>query len=187
MIDFYYQYQTLDRLKATLNTLKEALDIDSRKKELSELEALQEKEGFWNDIENAQKVNRQINAHRKKIDRFEDLDNRVKEFYQLLELIEEMQDEEEARVQRADRFGKEVNDLRIEALLKGKYDNLGRHTYSARGSGRNSAGLGGYACRMYTRYAERKGYQIKELDFLGDEAGIKSVTFQISGETHTAI
>ena len=37
--------------------------------------------------------------------------------------------------------------------------------------------------RMYTRYAERKGYQIKELDFLdGDEAGIKSVTFQISGE-----
>ncbi|HHT83212.1 MAG: peptide chain release factor 2 [Christensenellales bacterium] len=186
MIDFYYQYQTLDRLKATLNTLKEALDIDSRKKELSELEALQEKEGFWNDIENAQKVNRQINAHRKKIDRFEDLDNRVKEFYQLLELIEEMQDEEEA--QKASKeltvLEKEVNDLRIEALLKGKYDNLDAIlTLHAGAGGTEAQDWADMLYRMYTRYAERKGYQIKELDFLdGDEAGIKSVTFQISGE-----
>lgn len=186
MIDFYFQKQTLDKLLVTVKTLEEAFNIENKRKELADLLIEQGKESFWNNIENAQKVNQKINNYQKKIKQITSIKNRVEDFFQLLELIEEMQDEEEASQvpKQLKALEEDIDKLRIEALLRGKYDSsdaiLALH-----------AGAGGTEAqdwvemlyRMYTRYAEIKGYQTKVLDMLdGDEAGIKSVTFQISGE-----
>lgn len=186
LIDFYFQRQTLEKLTDTVHTLEDAFEIDKKKRELVELLKEQEKDDFWNDIASAQKVNQKININQKKIKQVADIKNRVEEFIQLLELIEEMQDEDEASQVSVQlkTLENDVDKLRIEALLKGKYDsNDAILTLHAGAGGTEAQDWVEMLYRMYTRYAERKGYQVKVLDILdGDEAGIKSVTFQIGGD-----
>ncbi|MFW5780178.1 MAG: peptide chain release factor 2 [Bacillota bacterium] len=186
MIDFYNHRQLLNKLKDELKTIEEAFDIEKKKKELKELLQKQTQEGFWEDIETAQKVNKKITYHQKKIKKVQELNSRVEELFQMLELIEEMQDENEARQVDKDlkELEKEIDNLRIEALLKGKYDSCDAIlTLHAGAGGTEAQDWAEMLYRMYTRYSERKGYQVKVLDYLdGDEAGIKSVTFEVAGE-----
>ncbi|MDD4316703.1 MAG: peptide chain release factor 2 [Clostridia bacterium] len=186
MIDFYFEKQTLEKLEDSLRTLDDAFDIPGKKKELAELLAEQNGEGFWNDIENAQKINRKITAHKKRINQVAEQKKRTEDIVQLLELVEEMQDEEEAEQARKDlqQLAEDIDTLQIEALLKGKYDSCDAIlTLHAGAGGTEAQDWAEMLYRMYTRYAERKSYQVKVLDYLdGDEAGIKSVTFQISGD-----
>jgi peptide chain release factor 2 len=186
VIDFYDHRHTLNKLKDTLKTVSEAMGLEDKKIELEKLLKKQSQDGFWGNIEEAGKINKIITSHQKKINKVESLDNKVNELFELLELIEEMQDENEARqVQKElNELKKEVDNLGIEALLKGKYDGCNAIlTIHAGAGGTEAQDWAQMLYRMYTRYCERKGYQVKVLDFLdGDEAGIKSVTFEAAGE-----
>lgn len=186
MIDFYFQRQTLDELKETLKTLYDAFEIDKKRQELLSLKSEQETEGFWNDAEKAQRLSRKINTDEKKIKCVEDLGKKLTDLYDLFDLVEEMQDEAEAEVAK-----KELTELeeifkkqQIEALLRGKYDFCNAIlTLHAGAGGTEAQDWVEMLFRMYTRYAERQGYDVKTLDTLpGDEAGIKSVTFEVDGE-----
>ena len=186
MIDFYFQRQTIDKIKNILETLNDALDIEGKEKELVILAEEQNQEGFWNDIKKAQQINKKINSYKKKIKKLKELESKTDDIVQLLDIIEEMNDENEVdgAVEELRELEKEIDNMQIEALLKGKYDDCDAILSLHAGAGGTEAqDWTQMLYRMYTRYTERQGYSIKLLDFLdGDEAGIKSVTFEVSGE-----
>lgn len=186
MIDFYAQRQQLDKLKKEVADVAEAMDVNGLIAEIEELTQLQHGEGFWQDIEKAQEVNRRLNICTKKVKRVEELTKRIEDAGSLLDLVEEMDEEEEAESAKAEvaATADAVASLQIEALLSGKYDsNNAILTLHAGAGGTEAQDWAEMLYRMYYRYAERNGYSVKVLDRLdGDEAGIKSVTFLVSGE-----
>ncbi len=104
----------------------------------------------------------------------------------LIELADELGDQEscDEAVRMLSELEAKVSELSIETLMQGDYDDadviLSLH---AGAGGTEAQDWTQMLYRMYTRYAERKGFKVKLLDFLdGDEAGIKSVSFEVSGE-----
>lgn len=104
----------------------------------------------------------------------------------LIEMSQEEQDDDTiAEIQEElERFISEFEELRIQTLLTGEYDkNNAIISLHAGAGGTESCDWAGMLYRMYTRWAERKGYTLEVLDFLdGDVAGIKGVTFEVQGE-----
>lgn len=141
---------------------------------------------FWDDMEEAQKVLQKSKQLKNKIDEFERMQSAYEDLLTLIELGIEEKDESvisEAR-SLAKEFMKDYDDLRIATLLSGEFDRTNAIVTLHSGAG------GTEACdwvsmlfRMYTRWAEKRGYGFEMLDYLaGEEAGVKSVTFQINGE-----
>lgn len=186
MIDFYAQKQVLAKVEDDIKTLYDAFDVDGCREELAHLTEESKKDDFWQDVENAQKVNRKMNVCQKKIKKVEDVQKKYLETKELLEVIEEM--DEESEVQNAQeevaKLANTVAELSIEALLKGKYDaNNAILSLHAGAGGTEAQDWVEMLFRMYVRYAERSGYKVNVLDKLdGDDAGIKSVTFTVEGE-----
>ena len=104
----------------------------------------------------------------------------------LIEMAEEENDDElagEVEIESA-RFKKHFEDYKISTLLSGEFDSLDAIlSLNAGAGGTESCDWAGMLYRMYTRWAEKKGFSVEVLDYLeGDEAVIKSVKIQISGE-----
>lgn len=176
----------LKSLSETLAEAKYALDIDNLDGKLDELKAEQEKPEVWGDLEKSKKIGREISSIEGKIDAYNKGENAIEEAKAFIDLIEEADDESlipelEDMIKTAE---DDIENMRIRALLRGKYDSnnaiLNLH-----------AGAGGTeACdwtqmlyRMYCRYCEKQGFKVTELDLEnGDEAGIKSVSFKVEGE-----
>ena len=104
----------------------------------------------------------------------------------LIEMSEEEPDDETIEEIREDleRFQKEFEELRIGTLLTGEYDrNDAIMSIHAGAGGTESCDWASMLYRMYTRWAEKKGFTVEVLDYLeGDVAGIKGVTFEVRGE-----
>ena len=143
-------------------------------------------EGFWNDVDNANKVKQRIKVIHSKLDKYKKLEGKGEDVEVMFEMAEEEDDEElanEARQELAE-FVKLVEEFRIATLLNGPYDSANAVLSLHAGAGGTEAqDWVSMLYRMYVRYCERAGYTVKELDLLeGDEAGIKSVTFECDGE-----
>ena len=143
-------------------------------------------EGFWNDVDNANKVNQRIKVIHSKLDKYKKLEGKGEDVEVMFEMAEEEDDEElanEARQELAE-FVKLVEEFRIATLLNGPYDSANAVLSLHAGAGGTEAqDWVSMLYRMYVRYCERAGYTVKELELLeGDEAGIKSVTFECDGE-----
>ncbi len=143
-------------------------------------------DGFWDDVENANKVNQRIKVLIAKIEKYEKLIARGDDLLTLIELADEEEDESMVPEVQAEyeAFSEAVEALKLETLLKGAYDSadcvLSLH---AGAGGTEAQDWVSLLYRMYTRYCERKGYTVRVLDMLdGDEAGIKSVTFEVVGD-----
>ena len=176
----------LKSLSDTLSEAKYALDIDNLGAKLEGLKKEQEDPAVWQDLEKSKKVGREISAVENRINSYKKGETALADAYAFIDLIEEAEDESlipelENMISEAE---EDIEQMRIRALLRGKYDSnnaiLNLH-----------AGAGGTeACdwtqmlyRMYTRYCERSGFKVTELDFEdGDEAGLKSVSFRVEGE-----
>lgn len=104
----------------------------------------------------------------------------------LIEMSEEEPDEDTINEiqEELERFVEEFEELRIQTLLTGEYDkNNAIVSLHAGAGGTESCDWAGMLYRMYTRWAEKKGYTVEVLDYLeGDVAGIKGVTFEVQGE-----
>ena len=143
-------------------------------------------EGFWNDVDNANKVSQRIKVIHSKLDKYKKLEGKGEDVEVMFEMAEEEDDEElanEARQELAE-FVKLAEEFRIATLLNGPYDSANAVLSLHAGAGGTEAqDWVSMLYRMYVRYCERAGYTVKELDLLeGDEAGIKSVTFECDGE-----
>ena len=176
----------LKSLSETLAEAKYALDIDNIGAKLEELTAEQEKPEVWQDLEKSKRIGREIAIVENKIASYKKGETALAEAYAFIDLIEEADDESlipelEEMISVA---ANDIDEMRIRALLKGKYDNNNAILNLHSGAG------GTEACdwtqmlyRMYTRYCERSGFKVTELDFEnGDEAGLKSVSFRVDGE-----
>ena len=162
-------------------------DISSKKKELQELENQTQSEDFWQkDTSLTTKILVEINELKKKIEKFENSKTEIENLIELTELANMENDENVARdiIKSTEKLELEIEQIQLETLLSGKYDkNNAILTLHPGAGGTESQDWAEMLYRMYTRWATKKGYEVKELDYLeGDEAGIKSVTFEIIGE-----
>lgn len=186
MIDFYLQRAQLEKLRKEAADIADAIGVEELKREIACLTELQHAEDFWQNVEKAQETNRRITVCERKVKKATDLIKKVEDAVALLDVIEEMDDESEVEDAKAEvaAVSSEVEQMQIEALLNGKYDGSNAILSLHAGAGGTEAqDWVEMLYRMYARYAERNGYCVKELDKLsGDDAGIKSVTFLVTGD-----
>ncbi len=144
------------------------------------------KEGFWNDIENANKVNMRMKAISSKLDKYKQLMSRCEDLEVLMDMADEENDESLVPEIQNDfaSLDRDIEALKLESLLKGPYDSYNAVLSLHAGAGGTEAqDWVSLLYRMYTRYCEKMGYSVKVIDYLdGEEAGIKSVTFEVDGE-----
>lgn len=161
-------------------------DVENKEKELKELESKTTENDFWNDTDNSSKVLKQINSLKSKVEGFKKLNNELNNLLEMSELLQVEEDEELAKdlLKSTDTLEKDIEKLEITTLLSGKYDNNNAILTIHPGAGGTEAqDWAEMLYRMYTRWANANGYEVKELDYLeGDEAGLKSVTFSVNGD-----
>ena len=176
----------LKELQAILEQAHRQMDVESLKTELVSLEEQMSDGAFWNDVDNANKVNARVKTIKSKLERLSKLDGSSADLDTLIEMAEEDDDESllDELVSELKAFDDKMNALRLELLLKGQYDNSNAVLSLHAGAGGTEAqDWTEMLYRMYTRYCDKMGYTVRELDLLdGDEAGIKSVTFEVIGE-----
>ncbi len=169
-----------------LKNLYEAMDIETKKSRLEELEAQTAVSGFWNDQENSQKVVQEMSHLKNVLKGYEKLRSTYEDTLTLIELAIEMEDEsvyDEAK-KNYDFILADLETQKLSTLLTGEYDeNNAILTFHAGAGGTEAQDWTQMLYRMYTRWSERHGFKYKILDYLdGDEAGIKSASILIEGE-----
>lgn len=161
-------------------------DIPNLEKRLKELEEQTSKAEFWEDTENTTKVLSEIKRIKSKYSKYKDLKKEINNLLELSELVQLEYDEEIANdiIKNAKKEQRNLEKLELETLLSGKYDsNNSIVTIHPGAGGTESQDWAEMLYRMYTRWATKNEYEVKELDYLeGEEAGIKSVTFEIIGQ-----
>ena len=161
-------------------------DIPKQEEELNNLEKETIDPEFWNDQKNSQKILGNIKILKRKISKYNELKSELKNLRELTELVNIEADEEISKeiIKGTGKAEKDLEKFEIETLLSGKYDsNNAIVTIHPGAGGTESQDWAEMLYRMYTRWATKNEYQVKELDYLeGEEAGLKSVTFEIIGE-----
>lgn len=161
-------------------------DIDERTSHLEKLESKMSAPGFWDDADTARKSVAEIGHINKWLEPFVELERRVTEALELADLVTQEPDPEIERGLAAElpNLTAQVEKLELMNMLRGSDDYRSAIlTIHPGAGGTESQDWAEMLMRMYTRWAERRGYSIEVLDLLpGDEAGIKSVALEVKGE-----
>ena len=159
--------------------------MSALKTELADIKSKMEVPDFWNDVEEANKIVKKARPLEQKIKNYDMLTGTLDDIKTMIELAEEEEDDAMAAELEGElvAFEKKINDFHLSTLLSGTYDaNNAIISLHAGAGGTEAQDWTSMLYRMYTRWAERRGYSVKTLDFLdGEEAGIKSVTLLIEG------
>lgn len=185
MQNLYIEEERLEEVKELVKKLGESLNIKEKKKAVTELEQKALEPDFWNDSEKAQKIISETNNLKNYVEKHEELIFGIEDGEVLIQLLKEMDDEEiykelENKISILEKMSQA---FKIETLLSGEYDKENAILSIHAGAGGTEAqDWAGMLLRMYTRYAESKGYKVTTLDILKEEeAGIKSATISIEG------
>ena len=186
MLEFEEYKQKLSAIKPDLDLLRGALKLDAAEREIEELEAASAREGFSNDVEKSQKVQKRLKTLQNKRDNYNKLCSSWDDLMTLCDMaIEEGDDSllEELQTDYA-AFEEKVEETRLSTLLTGEYDgNNAILTFHAGAGGTEAQDWASMLYRMYNMWADRHGYKVRVMDYLdGDEAGLKSATIMIEGE-----
>lgn len=161
-------------------------DLAGKKERVKELEKLQLEPGFWDDAEKSQKVIGEMNSYKNKISKYDKITSLIEDAEALIALMEEEEDFSfyDALKEDIEKIEELSAEYKIETLLNSEYDNSNAILAIHAGTGGTEAqDWASMLYRMYTRYADKKGYKVKTLDLQKeDEAGIKSVTLELDGE-----
>ena len=180
---FRYRISGYDK---QLDDIKKSLDLDSKKKRIEELEADMEAPGFWDDPDKSQKAMKELKGLKDSFEGYDSLKSGLEDINVLIEMADEADDESliPEIEEEITTFEEKIESIRIDTLLSGEYDKCNAIlTLHAGAGGTESCDWCQMLLRMYTRWAEKHGYTTETIDYLeGDEAGIKSVTIEISGE-----
>jgi peptide chain release factor 2 len=186
MIDFEPIRLQLVALEEPLRLLSEALKIGALSDRISELEARAQEPDFWNDVENAQRIQTQIRRLQKKVDNYNTLLSEREDLLLLCELGAEAEDAQvyEEVNTAFSAYEARFESTRLETLLTGEYDkNNAILTLHAGAGGTEAQDWVEMLYRMFVKWTEIHDFETKELEYLdGDEAGIKSVSIMINGE-----
>ena len=161
-------------------------NLSELKEKVKELNKLQMEPDFWNDGQKAQKIIRESNHYNSKIEKYNKIMKLIEsaeDYLTLMEIEEDYSAYDEFKNQ-LNEIEKEANEFKLETILNGEYDgNDAVLSIHAGAGGTEAQDWADMLLRMYTRYAERKGFSVEVLDILKeDEAGIKSATLLIKGD-----
>ena len=176
----------LENFRADIAELGSALRIDELRTKVAAMEETTTSPEFWNDQANSGKILKEIKRLKDKIDKYEALDSKLEDTITLAELA--IEENDESLVEEVEAAVKEIEEeeerQRIEILLSGEYDSHNAIVSFHPGAGGTEAqDWAQMLYRMYTRWGEKHGYNVKLLDWLdGEEAGLKSATILIEGQ-----
>ena len=186
ILQFEEQKLRLTAAKDELDDLGEALGISAAKDKIAELEAQSAAEGFWDDLENSQKVLKETSKLKNKVSAYEDLCGDFDDTLTLIEMADEEGDESliSEVTEGVDRVLKTIGDMRMSTLLSGEYDGKNAIlTFHAGAGGTEAQDWAEMLFRMYNHWADAHGFKAKTIDYLdGEEAGLKSAVLLIEGE-----
>ncbi len=185
MIELDQMKQELAQYEQPMEEVRDSLDLDYKKQRIEELQRETEAPDFWNDASVANKKMKQLKDLQKTVD---DADGLVTTYEDLMMLIEMGNEENDASVipgirEELDAYAAKLEEMRLATLLTGEYDDSNAIvSLNAGAGGTESCDWCSMLYRMYSKWADKKGFTMEVMNFVdGDEAGIKSVDFQISG------
>ena len=172
--------------KAPLAEVKAALDLVNKQQKIQELEREMEAPDFWNDPSVSQKKMQELKSMKDDVSTYSNLEQGYEDIETMIEmgyeendasLIPEIQE-------MLDEFVATYEAIHLKTLLSGEYDGKKAIvSLHAGAGGTESCDWASMLFRMYSRWADKKGFTLTVLDSLdGEEAGIKSITFEINGE-----
>ncbi|WP_458459037.1 peptide chain release factor 2 [Pseudobutyrivibrio sp.] len=186
MIELDQFKQRLASQKNSMTEVRDSLDVAAKKARIEELEREMEAPDFWTDASTSTMKMKELKSMKDDVAVIDKIEDLYKEIEDYIELGNEEEDQEivDTVAVLIEEFEESLEKLRMKTLLSGEYDGDNAIVTLHSGAG------GVEACdwvqmlyRMYSRWASDEGFEVEELDYLeGDEAGIKSVTFQINGE-----
>ncbi len=186
MLQFEELRLRLEGLRPDIDDYADAIGINALKSQIEQLENRATEPGFWDDLENSQKVLKQTSDLKNKVETFEKLDSSYSDTLTLIELANEEEDLSlyDEALSEVDTLEAKLSAARLETLLTGEYDkNNAILTFHAGSGGTEAQDWAQMLYRMYTRWAQDHGFSVKEVDYLdGDEAGLKSAVLLIEGE-----
>ena len=186
MLQFEELRLKLEALEPGIKDLAGSIGLDGLRRQAEELDAQAAAPGFWDDMEFAQKMTQKAAGVKGKIEAYERLVNDYQDTLTLIELADEAEDLsllDECK-EGLEKVQKSMETQRLATLLSGEYDGKNAILNFQAGTGGTEAqDWAQMLYRLYTRWAERHGYQYNILDYQdGDEAGIKSASIEILGE-----
>ncbi len=186
MLEFEEYKVKLNNIRPTLDGLGSALKLDDARSEIAELEAESAKDGFWNDLDRSQKVQKRMKQLQLKCEKYEKLQSTWEDLMTICEMALEENDDSMLGELETDyaKLESELEAMRLSTLLSGEYDanNVILSIHPGAG-GTEAQDWAQMLYRMYTRWAERHGFTYTLMDWQdGEEAGIKSATIKIEGE-----
>ncbi len=176
--------EEIPRLRSTLSSIERVTDIDALDKKIVELEKQASAQDLWDDVDNAQKVTSALSHAQSERRRISELASRIEDLEVMVELAAEEDDADTLAEAEAEvvSIHKTLDALEVRTLLSGEYDERDAViTIRAGAGGVDAADFAEMLMRMYLRWAERHGYATKVMDTsYAEEAGLKSVTFEVS-------
>lgn len=176
----------LNNLRPALDDLGGALHLDEARNEVEKLEEESAQDGFWNDTENSQRVQKRIKTLQHKLDRYAKLSGAWEDMLTMCEMAIEEDDDSMLPDLESEfhSFEETLESMRLETLLTGEYDaNNAILTFHAGAGGTEAQDWAQMLYRMYMQWANKHGFEFEMLDYLdGDEAGLKSATVMVKGE-----
>ena len=185
MLQFEELRLELERLLPEIEDLADALGLSPMRSEIEQLEHRAAEPGFWDDMENSQKILQRTSMLKNKVQSYEDLKAAYGDTKALIELADEEEDLsllEEAQ-QEVQKVKDNLETQRLSTLLTGEYDSKNAIlTFHAGSGGTEAQDWAEMLYRMYNRWAERHAFKVKTLDYLdGEEAGLKSAVILVEG------
>ncbi|MBR4941049.1 MAG: peptide chain release factor 2 [Clostridia bacterium] len=186
MIELDEYKQRAIALSPVIDEISDALDIENLRIEVKELEEKSASPEFWDDMANSQKVLQKLKQSQNKIQMVDKLYSRTEDVKVMIQMAMEENDDSFSDEIGAelDALEKQSEEARLAAMLSGEYDNTNCVLSLHAGAGGTEAqDWALMLCRMYIRWGERRGLNVKVTNMLdGDEAGIKSADILIEGE-----
>ena len=186
MIDYDQYRQSLAAIRKSVTAAGEALHVDHLREQVEELTEEMNQPEFWNDVERSTHVNQRLGQLKNRISHYEKLLSTADDIEVMIDLAREEGDEDTALEagEEIAALKEQADALELETLMRGDYDDCNAVLSLHAGAGGTEAqDWTQMLYRMYTRYCERMGFTVKLLDILeGDEAGLKSVTFEVDGD-----
>jgi len=179
-----YKYD-LQQYGPVIEDLEGALGREEKQTRIGQIEEMMNAPDFWSDGEKSGTLMKEMKALKEELNSFDKVKGQYEDLVTLIDMaIEEDDPDLESEIDSEfTSFKKNIDDYKVATLLSGEFDHMDAIlTLHAGAGGTESCDWAGMLYRMYTRWAERHKYSVEVLDFLdGEEAGIKSVTIQVSG------
>ena len=185
-MDNYEYTELLKNITTKMDNITGVIQPTSIESRLSEIESLENEQEFWNDSDNAAKIQKEKTQIQRKLNKYLDAKNAVSDAAELYEMAKEESDEEtiETLFEDAPSLENKIRSMEIEVLLSGESDaNNAIVAIHPGAGGTESQDWAEMLLRMYKSWANKRGFSVEILDYQnGEEAGIKDVSIIVKGE-----